>query len=210
MSEICPLPSLDELKNLMRLRVTCASDSFAANILAKFYPDNILATRDIQKNTVTYHEMARLTKKNYLEKIDDCHVAPRYKITFQGKCRTLCDKFGIRFLCLCIVAEAYAVRKLQLENGCSPSYSLFEMDRIFEGIYSIKTIRNSTTILVTKKLAYSKSCHMISLREEIIKDLDTHSEILDDLHTWIVGIPNYMNRLIIEDPHTYNEIRRIR
>lgn len=201
---------LDMLKNLMHFRLPRPSDSLVTSILAEFYPDNILATRDIQKDRPTYHAMARLAKKNDLQKIDNCHMGARYRITLQGKCRMLCNKFRIRFLCLCIISEAYAVRKFQIKHGCSPSYSLLEMDRIFEGVYSQKTIRNSATILFAKKLAYPKSHNLISLCEDIMKELDLHGDILDELHAWIIAVPNCLNILVMEDPCTYNEIRRIK
>lgn len=205
MSSICLQSPLDVLKNLTHAKVA-RSNSLVMRLLARFYPDKIHATRDLEKHKSKYEIITRLVMNNNLQKIDDCHMAARYKITMQGKCKILCNQFGIRFLSLCILAEAYALHKIQAENRCPLSYSLFETYRIFEGIYSQKTIRNSANILATTRLAYSKSSNMIVIRENTMKNLLQHDAVLDEIHEWIVGVPNYLSKMALEDPQAYKEI----
>lgn len=197
------------LKNLMRLR-TVRSNSYPMKLLASFYPDRTHATCDFQKCTTAYKATTIFSTNGDLQKIDDQHVAARYRISLQGKCRVLCEKLQIRFLSLCILVEAYALHKLQLENGCHLSYSLFEMYKIFEEIYLPKTIRNSANILSTKGFAYSKFPNMIAIRGDVMKDLTMHDAILEEIHEWIIGIPNDLNRLTMEDPQAYDEIVNFR
>lgn len=205
MSCISSQPSLRILKNLMCIRIKRSSSS-SMKLLTSFYPDKIHASRDFQKCLTTYKMMGNLATNGDLQKIDDRHLAPRYRISLQGKCKVLCEKFQIRLLCLCILAESYALHKIQLENGCHPSYSLFEMYRIFEGIFSQKTIRNSANILSAKGLAYSKFSNIIAIRENVMKDLAMHDATLEEIHEWIIGIPNCLNQLAMEDPQAYDEI----
>lgn len=200
---------LHVLKNLSHIKIA-RSDSRIVGVLARFYPDKIHATRDLEKYGSTYETITRLVINNDLQKIDDYHLAARYKITLQGKCRVLCNKFRIRFLCLYILAEAYALHKIQAENECSLSYPLFEMYHIFEGIYTSKTIRNSANILSEKGLVYSKSRHMITIRKNTMKNLVRYDATLDEIHEWIVGIPSCLSKLALENPRAYREIINIR
>lgn len=199
------------LKNLMMYRNILSPNSLKSKMLARFYSDGTLATCDIHEVDLAYNTISVLARRNDLQKIDNCHRAARYEITLQGKFKILCEKFGIKFLCLCILVETYAVHKIQIENGCPTSYSLFEMNHIFEDIYSKKTIRNSANILVAKKLVYSKSRNLITMQDSIFKDLSLHDDaILDEMHMWIVGIPGYLDRLTLENPQAYDEILHIR
>ena len=160
------------------------------NILSKFYPNKALAPKDISgKSDYIYHNVTRLVKQNYLEKIDSNHFAARYKITLYGKCRIICCKFGIKFLCLCILAEAYSIHKHQRANGCKQMYTLHDITDIFTGIFSEKTIRNAGYLLCSQRFANRTSCNMIQIKKDTLKKLGKYDDVLVELHEWIISVP---------------------
>ena len=200
-----PPPRNAMLECLGRFRSSGAPATRIIGLLRRFYPDGDLAARDVGGSRA-WRFIAQLAGRGDLQKVDNRHLGARYRITLQGKCRVLCHELGIKFLCLCILAEAYDVHRLQRENGCPLSYSLFETDKIFEGLYSRKTVRNSANILTSRGLAQSISNNLIRVREDTMGTLDGHRAALAELHEWIPGIPVHVGRLALKDPEAYGRL----
>ena len=196
------------LKNIRNFRHNENMDFEPVSILLKFYPDKTLAAKDIHRNSdYLYHNVTRLAKQNYLEKIDKNHVAARYKITLRGKCRILCCKFGTSFLCLCILAEAYSIYKHQITNRCRDIYTLYDIEDTFAGIFTEKSVRNAGSRLCTRGLVYRISNNMIRIEKNTLKKLDEYDKDMNELHEWIISVPNQLNQLLIEDPDALNKIK---
>ncbi len=188
------------LYHLRRNRHTFRTNSITTNVLTKFYPHKMLASRDVQNIGVDYSLMVRLAKQHYIEKVDNCHPGARYKLTLHGRCKVLCHKFEISFLCLCIISEAYALHKNQLKNNSRSFYALHDIANTFKGIYSYKTIANAGFALCSKEMTKHISNHVIQINADFLDTLEMHQEALDELHCWIAGLENTLNKIVLEDP----------
>ena len=185
-------------------RITC--------ILNQLYSDDcsILTVNDITKNDRTYPNITKLVKKHYIKKADSSYLPTRYKITLLGKCRVLCNQFGIRFLELCILTEAYTIHKYQKQNKCRSFYVLLDINDYFEWFYTVKTIRNYAAMLCSKKFVYSMSNNMIRIRDEAMLKLLPHDRTFQQIHEWITSIPNQLDHLKMYDPETLYRIQNVR
>lgn len=195
------------LKNIKNIRYSLTDAGITFETLEKFYPNHILATRDIFDGCNPYQIITKLTQYNYLKKIDELHVGARYGVTLQGKCKILCKYFGIRFLCLCILTEAYFVHKCQLENDCKTSYVIKDAIDIFGDIFSHKTILNSAYLLGSKGFADRISKMVFRIKENQMKNLAKHEETLYELHDWILDVPTQLNEMEINEPGIINKIK---
>ena len=183
------------------------SDSEILDILLEFYPDKILTTKDITNDySQLYCNITRLVKRNYLQKMDNQHFAPRYKITMHGRFQILCYKLRVSFLCLCILSEAYALSKNQITNGCDPSYPLHDAMDVFEGLITEKTIRNMGCKLCSKGFMTRMSNDIVQIKKATLKKLDRHSECLKELHEWVAGVPNHLGRTVADDLYGLGQI----
>ena len=188
------------LCNLRRYRHTFRAGSITMDVLSRLYPHKMLASRDVQNHSTDYSLMARLARQHYIEKVDNCHPGARYKLTLHGRCKVLCVKFGISFLCLCIISEAYALHKNQLKNNCKSCYVLQDMADMFNGIYSYKAISNAGFALCSRGLAKHISNHIIQINADFVDTFGGHQETLYELHCWIAGLQNALNRIVLDSP----------
>lgn len=195
------------LQKIKFVRYNLKADWSKNNILEKFYPDNCLSAKDIShdKNHV-YQSIYEFVKEDCLEKIDDRHFSPRYRITILGKCRILCKRFKIRFLSLCILAEAYSLRKYQMANNCKVMYTICDMHNTFDGMYTKKTLINAKNILRSRHFVYSISNDKMKIRDDKIRELEKHDATLEGLHECLAGVPNQINMMALKDPHMLHKI----
>ncbi len=202
----CNIPSqMSMLRNLRGTKNNIASRRI--DILSRFYPYNMLATCNINETNV-YGEIAKLAKRLDLEKVDDCHLAARYRLTLQGRCRVLCRILGLKFLNLCTLSEAYAMYKQQMINDCAPSYTIHDMAENFGPVCTPKTIQNAASVLCTKGFADKTFYEIIRIREGTIKLLLEHDDVMNELHEWVVGASVLLKKMALEDPKALDGLRR--
>ena len=183
-------------------------DSNRIKILMQFYPDKLYASRDVAKYNCNYQLVTLLAKSHYLQKIDNLHIAARYKITLKGKCKVLCYMLGINFISLCILTEAYVQHKSQIQNQCKLSYILHDMYDIFDGLYCPKTIQNAASILCSRGLTIHIANHTIYLHDASFQKLKVQESVIYEIHEWILGIQHELNHLALTDSKLYDKIKR--
>ena len=180
------------LKSIKRTRLD--RDSKTTSALLAFYPDYTYTDTEIRK--IDKQAKTRLLQQKC---ITNSTSQKGYEITLWGRCRVLCHLFQIRFLCLCILCEAYTLHKHQMKNRCRLAYTIHAITDVFDGIYTKKTIQNSASILCYKGLACDITTQMICLKKDTIKKLDAYKEDIHKIHLWISGIPNMTEQMTIRD-----------
>ena len=200
------------LEEVLNFRTASKQNSETNSILNQFYSNDgdFLTVKNMTKNNRLYSNITKLAKKRYIEKVDLDHFPARYKITLLGKCRVLCNQFGIRFLELCILTEAYTIHKYQKENKCRSFYVLLDINDYFEWFYPVKTIRNCATRLCSKNMVHHISNNILRIQDKTMSKLSAHDDTLQEIHEWITGIPNQLDNLKIYDPEALERIQNVR
>lgn len=170
-------------------------------LLLQFYPDKIMTTCKYGNGTVKYAQIRKLVQRKYLQRIGNSHPF-QYRLTLCGKCRILCSKLGVSILGFCILTEAYATYRYQVKNHLEPSYVLQGVDDLLGGLYTMQTILNTTTHLYNVGLADKTQDNAIRLREETVALLSQFSDVLDEMHEWIVGVPYQLDMLALGNGQT--------
>ena len=188
----------DLLYGIMDSRNAASADHGTVRILSEFYPDSILATRDVKSCHKPYVAISRLLQKNYLERTGGRHPDIQYRITLKGKCRIMCQEFNIRFLCLCIMCEAYCLHRSQIIHGCETFYVIQDIKDIFGEIYEYKSITNSANILHRRGFTRRRTRDTIEICDKTMKRLEAHQSTINELHKWIAGVQGMLNRKALE------------
>ena len=176
-------------------------------ILEEFYPDKVLGTRDLKSSSRPYVAISKLVGKKYLEKTDEPHPRIKHQLTLLGKCRVLCQKYGLRFLCLCILCEAYFLHKHQIQNKCNMVYVIQDTKDMLNSVYTDKSITNAATLLHNKGFTFRRTKNTIQITGGMMTELDLHYDVLNELHKWVLGVPMMLNRMVIRDPDALEKLR---
>ena len=198
--------SLDMIGSIHDSRNNKNTGSGTTRILGKFYPDKILATKDVGEDA-SYHKISYLFRNNYLKRIDKQRFAVRYQLTLQGKCKVLGNHLKIRFLCLCILCEAYSLHKNQIRDNCHMSYVIQDLKDVLEDIYAPRTVSNAASILHSQGFTFHRTRDIIQLNEKTMKKLDPHQKTIEELHNWIMSVPMTLNWMLLKDPDALTNIR---
>ena len=176
-------------------------------VLSEFYPNKVLATRDIGSCHRTYAIVSSLLRGGYIERVADQNPGARYQMTLKGRCRILCQEFDIRLLCLCILCEAYCLHKSQIKHGCETFYVIHDIKDIFRGVYEHKTITNAANILHRRGLTRRRTRDTIEICGRAMRRLDAHQGTVYELHRWIAGIQVTLDRIALEGSDSLREIK---
>ena len=164
------------------------TDGRRTELLARFYPRKKLMTRDVFGGGGRYDFVSKQVKNGLLEKAGGASGRPEYQLTSIGRIYVMRSIIGVSFLCMCILTEAYVVNTYQAKQGTRLLYPSDELTEQLAGIYSRKSIHNTTSMMCRGGLASPVGMQIIALRKPTIKRLERHDAVIRELHDLICGL----------------------
>lgn len=180
--------------------------SLAGRIMLGMYPDRTVTAGEIDLSSHKYRMLARLRRGEIVERVGT-HAGAGYRLTLWGRCRVLSVRMGMSFLGLCMLSDAYVTHRRQIRDGTRVSYVTAEIMRLFEEVYDERHVRNTICAMLSRRLATRLSHGMIRLEGQTMDVLSEHEETVDDLHTWVVGVPRLVTEISVMDPDLLRRIR---
>ena len=154
------------------------------------------SSSDLGDGRWVYRAMHQMARRGYIERVDGRSVGCRYRVTLRGKCLAACHSLRLRFVSLCVLAEARAMHAMQDECGVAREYPVCLLATSLEGLYAAKTVRNAASALCSMGLADPVRDGVIRLRAN---DFGTFESVLDELHEWTAGVRDRISMSALGD-----------
>ena len=154
------------------------------------------SSSDLGDGQWVYKAINKMARRGYIERVDGRSVGCRYRITLRGKCLAVCHVLNLRFVSLCVLAEARTMHAMQDECGVAREYPVCLLETSLEGLYAAKTIRNAASVLCSLGLADPVRDGVICLRTS---DFGEFESVLDELHEWTAGVRDRISMAALGD-----------
>lgn len=162
------------------------------------------ASFDLGGGQAAYRALRRMAGLGYVERLDGRGPRCRYRITLRGKCRVACGALGLRFLSLCVLAEARAMHAMQDERGIPREYPVCLLEAALEGVYAAKTVRNAASALCSAGMA--RPVRRGALRLSPAR-FGRFEPVLCELHEWTAGVRDRISMSAMGDPRAVAALR---
>lgn len=162
------------------------------------------ASFDLGGGPGAYRALRRMAAFGYVERVGGRAPGCRYRITLRGKCRVACSALGLRFLSLCVLAEARAMHAMQDERGIPREYPVCLLETALEGVYSAKTVRNAASALCSAGMAVPVRRGAVRLVRE---GFGRFEPVLAELHEWTAGVRDRISMSAMGDPRAVAALR---
>lgn len=205
--------TVQKLREMVFHKENIKKSSIAAKILALLYPDKAYSAPAIGAALRLRNFGQKGTMSNLLErKLISSNGAGDTKIYFltqKGRWFTLCNELNLRFLELCVLADAYGMQS-RLEEGDIVGFYVYpRFAEIFEGIYSQRNLQFAFANLKAKKLAARYSKKSLRIIPRVFSGLKLyHHDELEQLQEWLAQIPAKKERILEEDQKFIEGIER--
>lgn len=151
---------------------------------------------DLGEGRRTFRAVKQMSKRGYIERVGLRSAGCRYRVTLRGRCQVACSALRLRFVSLCVLAEARAMHAMQDECGAAREYPVCLLETSLEGLYAAKTVRNAASALCSAGLAEPVRDGVIRLRAG---DFGGFEPVLDELHEWTAGVRDRISMAALGD-----------